>query len=668
MKKMNGIIKTFRYVCLCSFILFGLLAAEGIVSGDNNTLSSEVPGTDVDAPSGFIKNLPSWWHLIDVQPLEVGTSITSSNSSFEVTLSSDKYVVLDDFTTHGVWAHVKDLGGRDHDFTFKLVSKLPKGWEAPGDAAKHPLPGREGDLKFVLPNCVSSKKIEGTFTYEVSSDQYAETLTLTFTVVRLPQVSSLTNSRYGNASSNATVEGVITDAATGNPISGAQVTFWLGYSTQILPHDMIETTDSLGFYRMSCWDVDVLSNYYAPYLTVPGYMLVVQKEGYKTYVHNQFVKPQNNAPITFNASLTPLNNPVDYELKWNVPLSSPGVWGIAVTDTWDRFAVAMGKHPDPGDPQKLPTKIPFIDNKGNVIWKKKLSDQSWAIDVASDGSYVACATHANGQNYCYLWDANGNQVWKKKISTQSTDICFSPNNQNIATGPSESGTSFVLYDTLTGVEKWSYDTGRARVRQTTFTKDGKFVLLGPPLHQFTVGGRLVWRRNEDSGLPYIIRPSTNKSKIFVPTKGDITSMYNRKGKLMWRKEHRVTTYGGMSANGKVVVVLSHNGNLYCYNRKGKLQWYRFVLGSGDGGGAGHDGLDITPDGKYIVVGGGNYNTVLYDSKGNALWRHTGTAPIDTSEHPYKRSVMNVRISPDGKKIVSGYGMSDSRLCYFEKKE
>jgi len=137
---------------------------------------------------------------------------------------------------------------------------------------------------------------------------------------------------------------------------------------------------------------------------------------------------------------------------------------------------------------------------------------------------------------------------------------------------------------------------------------------------------------------------------------------------MWRKEHRVTTYGGMSANGKVVVVLSHNGNLFCYNRKGKLQWYRFVLGSGDGGGAGHDGVDITPDGKYIVVGGGNYNTVLYDSKGNALWRHTGKAPIDISEHPYKRSVMNVRISPDGKKIVSGYGMSDSRLCYFEKKE
>jgi WD40 repeat protein len=397
-------------------------------------------------------------------------------------------------------------------------------------------------------------------------------------------------------------------------------------------------------------------------------MLVVQREGYETYVHSKFVKPEHGSPLTLNAGLTPLENPVNFELRWETPLASPGVWGIAVTDAWDRFAVAMGKHPDPDDPEALPTSIPFIDNEGNILWTKSLADQSWAIDVASDGSYVACAMHAHGNNSCYLWDSEGNEVWKKNITSQSTDIQFSPDNQHIATGPSQRNKSFVLYNALTGAEEWSYDTGFARVRQTAFTEDGQYVLIGPPLHLFTLSGQLVWRRNEDAGLPYIICTSTDRSRIFVPTKGDIASMYDGSGNLEWRKEHNVTTYGGMSADGSVVVVLSHNGNLYCYNKEGELQWHRSVPGSGAGGGTGHDGLDITPDGQYIVVGGGDYNTVVYDSKGNVLWRHTGTASIDPSEHPYRHSVMNVRISGDGTKIVSGYGMSDPKLCYFERVE
>lgn len=662
-EKINGIIKAFGYVCLSSVIVFGILFPGGIETGGSGTATGKALRVETVTHDDFIDNLPSWWYLLDVIPLEISSPITVSNSFFEVTLSSDKYLILDDFTTYGVWAHVKDFGGSDNDFSFTLVSDVPEGWHAPEGGPAQPLPGNEGDLKFVLPKSVSSDKIEGTFSYEVSSEQYEETLTLTFTVVWFPQISS-----SGYSDGDATVEGTIIDAVTGEPISEAEVTLWLGFNTRVMPYDMIKATDSAGFYRLSCWDVDVLNNYYAPYLTVPGYMLVVQKKGYETYVHNEYVYPQHGSPITLNPSLTPLENPVDYELKWETSLSSPGVWGIAVTDAWDRFAVAMGKHPDPDDPEALPTSIPFIDNEGNILWSNSLDDQSWAIDVASDGSYIACATHANGDNYCYLWDSGGNEVWKKNITSQSTDINFSPDNQYIATGPSEGGNSFVLYNTLTGAEEWSYDTGRQRVRQTAFTEDGQYVLIGPPLHLFTLSGQLVWRRNEDTGLPYIICPSSDRSRIAIPDKGGCLSMFDGDGNLMWRKEHRVTTYGGMSADGSVVVVLSHNGNLYCYNKEGELQWYRFVPGCGEGGGAGHDGLDITPDGKYIVVGGGNYNTVLYDSEGNVLWRHTGTASIDNSEHPYKHSVMNVRISEDGEKIVSGYGMSDPKLCYFEKAE
>ena len=659
-KKIKKNFKVTGYIGLLSVIVFGFLVTGGIKAGSSGTETGIAPRARTASPDNIIATLPSWWHRIDVLPLEAGSSITASNSSFEVTLSSDKYVILDNFTTQGVWAHVKDLGGSDNDFYFNLVSTVPENWTAPGAGSAQPLPGNEGDIRFVLPRCVSSDKTEGTFTYEVSSDQYQETLSLSFTVAWIPQVSTA-----GYSDSDAIVEGTITEAGTGDPISDAEITLWVGYSTQILPHDTIKATDSAGFYRMSCWDVDVLNDYYSPYLTLTGYMLIVQKAGYETSVHSELVYPQYGSPITFDASLTPLETPVNFELKWETSLFSPGVWEIAVTDAWDRFAVALGKHPDDGDAQELPTSIPFIDGEGNILWTKSLDDQSWSIDVASDGSYIACATHAYADNYCYLWDAAGNEIWKKNIISQSTDINFSPNNQYIATGPSEGGMSFILYNTLTGAEEWSYDLGRVRVRQTAFSEDGQYVFLGPPLHLFTLSGQLVWSRNEDVGLPYIISPSSDMSRISVPIKGDCLSMYDGDGNLKWRKEHRVTTFGGMSADGSVVAVLSHNGTLFCYNKEGELQWYRWVPG---GGGTGHDGLDITPDGQYIIVGGGNYNTVLYDSDGNVLWRHTGTASIDGSEHPYWHSVMNVRISTDGEKIVSGYGISDPRLCYFEKVE
>jgi WD40 repeat protein len=325
----------------------------------------------------------------------------------------------------------------------------------------------------------------------------------------------------------------------------------------------------------------------------------------------------------------------------------------------------LGKHPDPEDPAKLPTKIPLIDNMGNVLWKKKLPDQCWAIDIASDGSFVACATNSLvGKNYTYLWDAAGNEIWKKSIPGVSYDVRFSPDNKRIATGPDEDGTALVLYDTTSGEKIWDHSLGNIScVRQTAFTKNGKHVLVGQTLHLFKAGGKFVWRRYH-CYLPYAIWPSSNGKRILVPDKGDCLSMFNIKGKLLWRREQRVITYGVMSANASVIVITTTHGYIFCYNRNGKIKWYHFLPGCKGSGG--HNAADITPDGNYIVVGGGGYNTILYDSDGNLLWRHTGSTKYDPSERGYKQSVMAVRISKDGKKIASGYGTSDPKLCYFEK--
>jgi len=583
----------------------------------------------------------------------------------------DRYVYFTDFQIVYLWATVKNLGDTTDRFDFALTSDAPEGWIDVKEVAGRIYlgPGEQGDVKYIWSAIYSSggaEQTEASFTYKVTSEQHGTSESFTVTVIAYPQIS-----QSGYIDGSARVTGTITDAASGDPVSDAEVMLWLGYEIRMMPYDMLKESDSQGAYEVGCWDIDTLNTHYGSYFTIPGYALIVQKPGYETYVHKQYVLPKNSSPTTLNISLTPLANPPDYTLAWETPLASPGVWEIAVTDAWDRFAVAMGKHPDSDDPDTLPATIPFIDGQGNILWSKSLFDESWSIDVTGDGSYVACNTHSKNEpyNYSYLWDAEGNEVWKKSLGSElGGDINFSPENKYIATGPSEDGTSFVLYNTLTGAEEWKNDMDDSFVRVTAFTGDGQHVFAGGLPHRFTIGGDLSWR-SYISYTPWVICQSTDESRVMTVDKGDCVSMFDGNGKLLWRKEQKVITYGGMSADGSVVVILTTHGFVYCYNGEGELQWCSYLRGKGTSltmGVGGHNAVDVTPDGKYIVVGGTNYSTVLYDSDGNVLWRHMGSAAYIPGliGGGMKQCVMAVQISDDARKIASGYGTSDPKLCYF----
>ena len=329
----------------------------------------------------FIDDLP-------IRPTAAGDPIKVSNASFEVSLTSDRYVYFTDFQIVYLWATVKNTGNTTDRIDFMLTSDAPEGWSDVKENAGfiHLEPGEQGDLKFMWSTVYAraTKEVEASFTYEVTSKQQGSSESFTVTVIAYPQISE-----GGYTDSSARVTGTITDAATGNPVSDAEVMLWLGYTIRIMPYDMLKVSDSQGAYEVGCWDIDTLNTYYGSYFTIPGYTLIVQKPGYETYVHKNYVLPRNGSPTTLNISLTPLSNPPDYTLAWETPLASPGVWEIAVTDAWDGFAVAMGKHPDSDDPDTLPATIPFIDGKGNILWSKSLSDENWSIDVTGDGSYVA---------------------------------------------------------------------------------------------------------------------------------------------------------------------------------------------------------------------------------------------------------------------------------------
>ena len=616
--------------------------------------------------------LPKAISILPTLPVAVGEPITISNSFFEVSLSSDTYIYFKDFQIVFLWAHVRNLGDSEDRFDFELTSDVPDGWDMVNRDAGHIwlAPGEEGDLKYMWSPIYTlpvEEEVQSTFTYQVRSNKHAEALTFTTSIVVYPGMAPTT----GHAKSGAMVKGTVRNAVTGNPVPEAEIILWLGYTIRLAPYDTLCLSDSAGSYELMCWGVDMLNSHHAPHFTVPGYRLIVQKEGYETYVHDEYVRPQYNSPILLDISLTPLENPVDFELKWETPLASPGVFKIAVTDAWDRFAVAMGKHPDPDDPALLPATIPFIDGDGNMLWSKPLPDQSWAVDVAGDGSLIACTTESlQGSNYCYLWDADGKEIWTKSIPGHSIEIKFSHDNQHVATGPAADGAQFVLYNALTGAEEWKYHLDDKNLRAAAFTTDGQYVLAGGLPHLFTLDGDLIWR-GYMAYTPYVICPSSDGSRIMVADKGDCLSMFDGEGNLLWRKDHKVITYGAMSADGSVAVVLTTHGYVYCYNGNGEIQWYSYLRGEGDyitAGVGGHNAVDVTPDGKYIVVGGTNYSTVLYDSEGNVLWRHKGSTPFIPGliGGDLKQSAMAVRISEDGTKIVSGYGTGDPRLCYFEK--
>lgn len=629
----------------------------------------QAPAPEVEEDPVPVGSAPNALAPFPETPLPVGELVTVENSFFQVTYY-DKYAFYDDYQTTLIPVHVVDLAGNDNDFFIEITSEIPEGWEQVGAAGPVPtnqIPGEEGgDILVALPPFRSSQTQETTFTVEARSSQYQERLVFSFTVVAYPQLQA--GQAEGNADATAMVEGLVTDAETGQPIQDAAVSLWLGPTTRIMPFDMLKATQDNGSYIQSVWDIDVVNDHYAPYTEMPGYVLMVQKAGYHTYIHENYLRPRSQMPLHLDISLVPLDEPVAYDLKWETPLWSPGVWEIEMNEAWDRFAVAMGKHPDHDDPDTLPTEIPLLDAEGRILWAKPLPDQSWAVDISTDGSLVACGTHAYNQgdsNYAYLWDADGSELWRKSPPTETLDIAISPDKQLVAFGPTESGLSLGLYNASSGAELWGLDTGFQKVRQVAFTPDGQHLLAGPVVHLIDTSGEIIWRRYEFSGLPYIIWTSPDMSRIMIPDKGDYISMYNGDGDLLWRRDLRVLTYGAMSADGSLVVALAHNGNLFAYSGEGELLWYRQIPVGDSAGGAGHNGIDITPDGRYIAVGGGNYTTLLYDAQGNLLWRHQGTAPIDQSEHPYLHSTMAVRISPDGTKIISGYGTSDPRICYFE---
>lgn len=397
----------------------------------------------------------------------------------------------------------------------------------------------------------------------------------------------------------------------------------------------------------------------------PGYTVEVQAAGYEVYVEER-LKPTEADSITRDIYLTPLSQSVDFQASWLEKLDYPGVWRVRPTKNWDYLAVAMGKHPDPWDQKPpVPTSVYLFKANGELVWKYPLPDTVWGMDVAPDGSLVAAGTN-NGK--LYVIDTTGKLVWSKDLPSMLREVRFSNNGTYL----SVEANPIQIFDAKTGGIFLEYDSGiDTHWRGITFRPDDKQVAIagaGALILLDLETRKLLWQKYI-SGVPYDVKFTADFSRIVVADKGDTLWSYSRQGDLLWRKpDLTVLTDMDMTADGSQILTLSHDGTLRMFDRDGNLIWRRAF------GSAGHNGLDMTADGKYIVVGGGfrdvfrgedfPYAMFLLDGDGNLLWKHSESGPISDPYHPYLISAMTVAVSEDGSKIVAGYGTGNPGIQFF----
>ncbi|MFQ5865302.1 MAG: PQQ-binding-like beta-propeller repeat protein [bacterium] len=572
----------------------------------------------------------------------------SQAQTFEIEFDSTSYLQVEPFQRSTlVWATVRNTGTQVEQIIFEVQVVPAEGWHFHSLRYLYLEPG-EGER----PLAFDVQHVGGR----------AQTITANFHIFAMRDTSSSVD-----ISIDVTHVGLLTpeftfpirvgvyDENTGVPLTNAHVYIWAGsrpeqarlmgsglYEKMVVPYD---TLRSLAQQYNISWG---------------GYSLEVHCAGYQSYYEDAIVPPEGSNEIYRDISLTPLDVTVNFQPSWYSPLDYPGVWEIVPSADWSYLAVGMGKHPDPWDVHPILTEVHLFDLAGTLLWSYPVNEEVWGIDITSDGSLVAAGTSGG---MLHVIDRMGNLVWQHEHPSehQIREVKFSHNGHYLCYEASP----FKLYDAATGDTLWEFPFIDVHWRGITFSHDDAYIAYGggSSLLLLDINGNFIWEKYIGGVLPYFIGITPDLSRIVVADKGDLLSCFDGSGNLLWRHYMNVLTDAHMSTDGSRIVTLSHDGIIRMYDRDGNLLWHRAVDG------AGHNGLHMTGDGKYIVVGGGTvdspYKTMLLDEDGNLLWEHSQPGPIPDPYHPYLISTMNVVISPDAKFIVSGYGAGAPGIQLFQ---
>jgi WD40 repeat protein len=210
-------------------------------------------------------------------------------------------------------------------------------------------------------------------------------------------------------------------------------------------------------------------------------------------------------------------------------------------------------------------KLYLFDRDGNELWTEKTTFVYRGVALSSNGMYVAAACD-NGA--VFIFDRNKKQLWDYDMGTDGYAIAMSENGRKIALGCDNQG---VYYLNSREGESWSYGTGKL-VKGIALTPDGRFVAAGSVdrcVYLSTGEGEHLWKYpTEDAVLATAL--SNEANEIFA-------------------------------ASGRTVYILDRAG--------ADLQKIAF-----DGR---VESVAVTPDGEFLVVGGGDGDRSIHLFTDNA---------------------------------------------------
>jgi outer membrane protein assembly factor BamB len=455
-------------------------------------------------------------------------------------------------------------------------------------------------------------------------------------------------------------------ATDGRPIGGALVQVWIGMTSD--PVSIRTWTD--GTYKIAVPSGADLRTVLGPRPrvwteTAMTYSLSASQRGY-SYGYRAGIVPEPGRAAQIDLTLRPLP-PLSYRVAGEFKTSGPiGFWWVRLAGAGNLIVATEGRH----DPSlRVPAHIYGLDLAGQERWSIPTGDQCWGLDVSDDGQLIAAGC---ADSFVYVITASGQLLRKIGgiFGEGPFQPRFSPDGRlllaDTRTGPS-------VIDPRSGAVLWSISSRLTshQVRNVRWSPDRQRVVIGDAEGRLTmvdVTGRLLWQVY--LGHLTFSLSIDERYNVYVGSKSGVYYAFDAQGNRRW--EWGRSSYHGprqMPTDGRFVVLSPGSKKIVeMLDSSGTLLWDHHFGHPREavGGGAGHNAIDITPDGTLIAVGFEDNEVVLMDARGDLLWTDRRSvrpelAPMVSTDAP---GIQGVAISADGRYIVVGF--QDSVIRVFER--
>ena len=311
----------------------------------------------------------------------------------------------------------------------------------------------------------------------------------------------------------------------------------------------------------------------------------------------------------------------EYSLsKYNKP--DVGYWRGDVDESGTKVLLINGMENWSSEYPQQETKslVSLYTIEGDLLWSYKMGWEGWGVSLSSDANYAAFTTsNCSGKKNRIVPDGvcgkfgvldatDGSEIWTKAAEevTETThpklgskEVEISNTNKYLAVGGTEG--TFLLYDLMTGQLIWT-NFIRGQVRGILFDETDKYIYAGAgdgyTYKLATSDGSVIWKTWNGS-WPYLgaFKFSKQKDLLGVGGKyGDLAIIDTDTGDLVWYKDmDDIVSWLDFSPDGKFLV--AGGGGQYAltlFNAlTGEKIWHVPFFS--------HSGM-FTKDGKYILAG------------------------------------------------------------------